>query len=56
MRVFLFVFLAFILASCVNKNGLHSSYYSECKEYYDVLGVYHKKCKNDILNIDEFMQ
>lgn len=32
---------------CVNKHGISAKYYSDCKEYYDLQGYYHKECGED---------
>ena len=32
---------------CVNKHGFSMKYYSDCKEYYDLQGYYHKECGDD---------
>jgi len=38
------------LSACVNKHGISMKYYSDCKEYYDLQGYYHKECgKDDII-------
>ncbi len=42
-----FVFLALALSGCVNKHGVSAKYYSDCKEYYDLQGYYHKECGED---------
>jgi hypothetical protein len=34
-------------SGCVNKHGISLKYYSDCKEYYDLQGYYHKKCGDD---------
>jgi hypothetical protein len=36
-----------IFNGCVNKHGVSAKYYSECKEYYDMQGYYHKECGDD---------
>ena len=44
----------FIFSGCVNKHGISLKYYSECEEYYDVQGYYHKECgKDDIVTYKE---
>ncbi len=49
-RLILFGFAAFALGGCVNRHGVSLKYYSECKEYYDLQGYYHKECgKDDII-------
>lgn len=32
---------------CVNKHGISAKYYSDCDEYYDFQGFYHKECGKD---------
>ena len=36
-----------IFSGCVNKHGISIKYYSECDEYYDLQGYYHKNCGDD---------
>ncbi len=36
-----------LLSGCVNKHGISLYYYSDCKEYYDLGGMYHKECGDD---------
>jgi hypothetical protein len=36
-----------LFSGCVNKHGISAKYYSDCKEYYDLQGYYHKKCGDD---------
>ena len=49
-RLMLFGFAALALGGCVNKHGISMKYYSDCKEYYDLQGYYHKECgKDDIV-------
>ena len=45
---FLFgLFIVMLLSGCVNKHGVSMKYYSDCKEYYDLQGYYHKECGED---------
>ncbi len=45
----------FLLSGCVNKHGVSAKYYSECKEYYDLQGYYHKECgEDDIITYKAF--
>ncbi|QOY55115.1 hypothetical protein HUE87_02415 [Candidatus Sulfurimonas marisnigri] len=37
----------FLFSACVNKHGISAKYYSDCNEYYDLQGYYHKKCGDD---------
>jgi len=40
----------FLFSACVNKHGLSAKIYSDCNEYYDFQGYYHKECgKDDIV-------
>jgi hypothetical protein len=41
------IFSSFFLSACVNKHGVSLKYYSDCKEYYDLQGYYHKDCGED---------
>lgn len=44
----------FLLSGCVNKHGISAKYYSDCKEYYDLQGFYHKECgEDDILTYEQ---
>jgi hypothetical protein len=36
-----------LFSGCINKHGISAKYYSDCKEYYDVQGYYHKECGDD---------
>ncbi|WP_193110491.1 hypothetical protein [Sulfurimonas paralvinellae] len=51
MKKILFLLLlslsSFFLSGCVNKHGISAKYYSDCKEYYDLQGYYHKECGDD---------
>ena len=41
------------VSGCVNKHGISAKYYSDCKEYYDLQGYYHKECgEDDIITYD----
>jgi len=46
-RLLLFSFVALAVGGCVNKHGISMKYYSDCKEYYDLQGYYHKECGED---------
>jgi hypothetical protein len=44
----------FFTTGCVNKHGISLKYYSDCKEYYDLQGFYHKECgEDDIITYKE---
>jgi len=47
---YIFLIIALFLTGCVNKEGISLKYYPECKENYDLYGVYYIKCKNNIYN------
>jgi hypothetical protein len=54
LHVFVLLLLAFIFTGCVNKHGVSLKYYSDCKEYYDLQGYYHKECgEDDIVTYEE---
>ena len=42
-----FIILLIVTTGCINKHGISAKYYSDCKEYYDMQGYYHKKCGDD---------
>ncbi|MCF6330810.1 MAG: hypothetical protein L3I99_04610 [Sulfurimonas sp.] len=49
-RILLIITLIVIslnFSGCINKHGISAKYYSDCKEYYDMQGYYHKKCGDD---------
>jgi len=41
------ILTALSFTACVNKHGISAKYYSDCKEYYDMQGYYHKECGED---------
>jgi len=45
----IFIFISFLFSGCLNKHGVSLKYYSDCKEYYDLQGYYHKECGEDDL-------
>jgi len=54
LHVFVLLLLAFVFTGCVNKHGVSLKYYSDCKEYYDYDGYYHKECgEDDIVTYEE---
>jgi len=54
----LFLFIITIFATgCLNKHGISAKYYSDCKEYYDLQGFYHKECgEDDIVTYKEIKE
>ncbi|MCX6077440.1 MAG: hypothetical protein NTW78_11245 [Campylobacterales bacterium] len=50
----LLLLTAFLFTGCFNKHGVSAKYYSDCEEYYDYQGYYHKECgKDDIVTYEE---
>jgi hypothetical protein len=48
------IILSVFLTGCFNKHGISAKYYSDCEEYYDMQGYYHKECgKDDIVTYKE---
>jgi len=47
IKITLLLLTIFFFTGCVNKHGISAKYYSECKEYYDLQGFYHKECGED---------
>ena len=53
IKIYLLILLTLLFSGCVNKRGISVKYYSDCTEYYDLQGHYHKECdKNDIVTYD----
>jgi len=54
IKLTLFILVSIIFSGCVNKHGISAKYYSDCDEYYDLQGYYHKDCgKDDIFTYKE---
>jgi len=54
IKIILYLFISLFFTACVNKHGISAKYYSDCKEYYDVQGFYHKECgQDDIITYKE---
>lgn len=54
IRISLVIMLSILFSGCVNKHGISVKYYSDCKEYYDLQGYYHKECgEDDIMTYKE---
>jgi len=45
--IFFLITLSIFFTGCINKHGISAKYYSDCKEYYDLQGYYHKECGED---------
>jgi len=53
-RFFLLCCVSVAMSGCLNKHGISAHYYSDCKEYYDMQGYYHKECgEKDIITYKE---
>lgn len=47
IKITLLILIALSFSACVNRHGISAKYYSECEEYYDLQGYYHKNCGDD---------
>ncbi|WP_373069484.1 hypothetical protein [Sulfurimonas sp.] len=48
------IIMSIFLTGCFNKHGISAKYYSDCEEYYDMQGYYHKDCgEDDIVTYEE---
>ncbi len=57
IKTTLLIFTILFLNGCVNKHGISAKYYSDCKEYYDLQGFYHKECgEDDIVTYKEISE
>lgn len=53
MRAFIFA-LPLVFAACyLNERGISSTYYNDCKAYYDAAGVYHEGCEPNIIEFSD---
>jgi len=43
----LLILIFLIFSGCMNKRGVTAKFYSDCKEYYDLQGYYHKDCDEE---------
>lgn len=54
IKTILLILTTLFFTACVNKHGISAKYYSNCKEYYDLQGYYHKECgEDDIMTYKE---
>jgi len=53
IKTTLIILIAIAFSGCVNKRGISTKYYSECKEYYDLQGFYHKDCDDEAITYKE---
>jgi len=55
--LFTLTLTALSFSGCLNKHGVSAKYYSDCEEYYDLQGYYHKDCgKDDIMTYKEIKE
>lgn len=47
IKILLISLTVIFFSGCINKHGISLKYYSDCEEYYDLQGYYHKKCGDD---------
>ena len=53
MRSFIFA-LPLVFSACyLNERGISSTYYNDCKAYYDAAGVYHEGCEPNIIEFSD---
>jgi hypothetical protein len=54
IKIALLILTTFLFTACFNKHGVSAKYYSDCEEYYDMQGYYHKECgKDDMVTYEE---
>ncbi len=55
MKIILILILPFLFTAClyVNERGIDTRYYNDCIEYYDSMGIYHKKCDKNLLEFQD---
>ena len=53
MRAFIFA-LPLVFSACyLNERGISSTYYNDCKAYYDAAGVYNEGCEPNIIEFSD---
>lgn len=53
MRAFIFA-LPLVFGACyLNERGISSTYYNDCKAYYDAAGVYYEGCEPNIIEFSD---
>ena len=51
MKTTLILLTALLLQGCYfNERGVSNRYYSDCKEYYDGMGIYYKECDENLVD------
>jgi len=54
IKILTILFSILLFSGCANKHGISLKYYSDCEEYYDLQGYYHKDCgKDDLMTYEE---
>ncbi len=55
MKILLIFIIPLLFNGClyVNDRGISGEYYNDCHEYYDSMGVYHKKCDENIVEFKD---
>jgi len=54
IKILILLSIILLFSGCVNKHGVSLKYYSDCEEYYDLQGYYHKDCgKDDLMTYKE---
>ncbi|MDD2906898.1 MAG: hypothetical protein PHH41_07795 [Sulfurimonas sp.] len=57
IKIILLAISFLLFSGCFNKNGVSMKYYSECEEYYDLQGYYHKDCgKDDVVSYEQMKE
>ena len=51
--IFIWLFALLFFSGCFNERGVSMRYYSDCEEYYDAQGYYHKKCDDNIVDYSD---
>lgn len=53
MRALIFA-LPLVFSACyLNERGISSTYYNDCKAYYDAAGVYHDGCEPNMIDFSD---
>ncbi|NOQ29486.1 MAG: hypothetical protein GQ570_00035 [Helicobacteraceae bacterium] len=47
------ILITIIFSGCVNKRGISSTYYNDCKQYYDYQGFYHNECEKNMVEFKD---
>lgn len=55
-KIHIYLLLPMILTGCLNKTGISGRYYTNCEEYYDSQGYYHKQCDPNLIDYHEIQE